>query len=152
MADALNPIRILAACGAALALLGACSGPADAPDPARVIAAPAQSSPTPAERRAARLLSLANNSSLDAKSDPYARAVACVVAIDSVQQRLSQAIGMSAEQKRAIVMARQIYERKAAAAQPDAAVLSADLEKARSEAEDPNELARMGVSCLRQLA
>lgn len=143
-----EPVLVLAA----LALLGSCSNSVNAPGGGQEQAARAQVAPTEAERRAARLLSLTNNSSLDTKSDPYERAVACIVAVSSLQQRMTDAIGMSAEQKRALVIAGQIYERKAAAAHDGASSIKADVERVRSEAEDPNELARMGVSCLRQLA
>ena len=137
---------------AVFAVLGSCADSANAPGGGQTQAARAEVPPTEAERRAARLLSLTNNSSLDTKSDPYERAVACIVAVSSLQQRMTDAVGISAEQKRALVIAGQIYERKAAAAKDDAASLKADIERARSEAEDPNELARRGVSCLRQLA
>ncbi|WP_133366390.1 hypothetical protein [Qipengyuania sediminis] len=108
--------------------------------------------PTEAERRAARLLSLSNNSTLDAKTDPYDRAVLCTVAIEAVQQRLTEAIGMSAEQKQAMAAARGVYQRRAAAAATGARDIRADAERMRTENEDPNQMMRTGVACLRQLA
>lgn len=133
------------------ALLSSCAGPGEAlGDPEHD--ARSQAAPNEAERRAARLLSLTNNSSLDAKSDPYERAVLCVVAIDSLQERLRNAFGITGDQKRALAVARGVYERRADSAKAAGANLRGDIEKADSEAEDAGELARTGVSCLRQLA
>lgn len=135
------------------ALLGACSAAIDAPQRPGPDAARAQVPPSEAERRAARLLSLSNNSSLDSKSDPYDRAIACMVAIDLLTARLTEAIGVTGDQRRALAMARQIYERRAIAAAGKASRgIAVDVEKVRSQVEDPNQQARTGVSCLRQLA
>ncbi len=134
--------------------VAACSPVIDAParDPLEV--ADGAPSPTSAERRAARLLSLTNNSSLDNKKTPYDRDVACLAAIGFLEGRMAEMIAISQEQRRALAQARGLYRRKALAEADgkDARAVDADRDVLQRDAEDdPAQSAKTAVACLRRL-
>lgn len=112
----------------------------------------AEVAPTTADRQAAALLSLSNNSTLELKKDPYERAVACLVALDSVQERFVEVGALDEKMKRTMRGARALYERKASALNGHSAVdLARDVEAGRATSDDPSLQARTATSCLRAL-
>ena len=142
-------MRILLLLGTLAVSLAACS-----PEPSDAALAPVNTgvAPTEAERRAAALLSLSNNSTLEAKKDPYQLAVACLVALDGLQERMVEFRALDDEKKNALRQARTLYERKAAAARGGSArELAGDIEAGREASEDAGLQAQIAVSCLRKL-
>ena len=103
--------------------------------------------------RAARLLSLSNNSALDAQSDPYDLAVTCIVAIDALSARVRSGAVLNDEQKQALVSAKRIYERKAIdAGEKSRAELARDVAAAQAASDDARQRLLAAVSCIRQIA
>ena len=140
---------ILAGTIAASLAVTACS-PAE--DAAGEAARAAEAEPSEADRRAAALLSLSNNSTLEGKKDPYELAVACLVALDSLQERMAEVQALDDEKRNALRLARTLYERRATAASgKPAAELASDVEAGRAAADDPSLQAQTAVSCLRKL-
>lgn len=107
---------------------------------------------TEADRRAAALLSLSNNSTLEAKKDPYELALACLVALDSLQERLNEMQALNNERRNALRLARSLYERKASTSSAkSAAELANDIHAERAASENQTLQAQVAISCLRKL-
>lgn len=105
------------------------------------------------EMRAARLLSITNNGALDTTADPYERAVACVVSVEKLGARLRAANVLTDAQLEAVTLAQQNFRRRAVElAEGNAAAVERDVEAGLVSEADPNEQARVGIACLRQMA
>lgn len=103
--------------------------------------------------RAATLLSLSNNSALDAQSDPYELAVTCVVALDSLAARVEGGTTLNAEQRQALTSARGVYERRAIDASGGTSEqLRLDVEERKAASGETRQRLLEAVSCIRQIA
>lgn len=115
--------------------------PAPAPGEARIFG--------PAERAAARSLSIGNRSALELETDPYRQAVRCARAIASVEAIVRSSGALDPEMATAFVAARKVYlERSEALAPPADAELRSD-ENAASPTRA--EESRIAVACLQSL-
>ena len=109
--------------------------------------------PSEAEVRAARLLSLSNNSALEAEKDPYKVAIACLVAIDALGTQLAGVTTLDDQQKQALVAARRIYERKALdASSKTAGQVAREVVAGQAQSDDLKQRLLTGISCLRRIA
>ena len=109
--------------------------------------------PSEADRRAAALLSLSNNSALDTQSDPYELAVTCVVALDSLAARVESGTALNAEQKRALASARRVYEQRAKdTGTKTSAQLREDIDERKAAPGETRQRLLEAVSCIRQIA
>lgn len=135
--------------GAFCLLVAACSPPAESVADVRE---GAETRPTEADRRAARLLSLSNNGAAATASDPYEAAIGCVVAIDALNSQVAASSSLDDEQKRALAVARSFYERRASdAGEKTRAQIARDIEAAKVETDDRKQRLLTALSCLREL-
>lgn len=131
-------------------VLSGCSQPAAVPAAKRQ---PLEVPPSEADMRAARLLSLSDNSSLDAKSDPYERAVTCVVSIDALSTKLASTAAITSQQKGALLAARSIYDRKAQeAGHKSAADVAREVRDAPADPDGLKQRLLTALSCIRQIS
>ena len=111
-----------------------------------------EASPSAPDMRAARLLSLSNNSALENAKGPYGIAVACVVALDVLQSQLAESNVLSGEQQSGLRRARDYFQKQAITAGGNSRQqLASDLEAERGATDDIAERARTAVACLRKL-
>lgn len=104
------------------------------------------------EKRAARTLSIGNNSTLDDIKDQSKRALLCAVAVEALIERLRESGALNPEQLRLLQSLPSGYRRKAqAAGGKSEADLSNDEREIRAANDSPAELGRTGIACIQRL-
>lgn len=108
------------------------------------------------DKRAARALSISNNQAVIDATSPYARALLCSNAIETLAERFQGARGpMMDEQRQAMEQARAYFrEQLSALAEREGksdAELTNDMDETREQHADPAENAQIAIACLRRL-
>ena len=106
--------------------------------------------PTAADKRAAAFLSLGNNSSLQSITDPYQRALSCIIALEWLDERMRSGSMATPEQRRGLAQVGEIYANEGLDTGKSRTDLARDLERARAEGIEEREQARLAMSCLRR--
>lgn len=143
-------LREVLSAGVFCALLAACAQQAEIPQTEDILGSDTKVSE--ADRRTARLLSLSNSGALRTISDPYELSISCAVSIETIADQLRTKNAVTPDQLRAIDAAVGLYRKRALDTGKSPAELNRDIEKSRAGEVDVNQQARMGLSCLRQLA
>lgn len=105
-----------------------------------------------ADRRAARLLSLSSANSLASdSSDPYVVFVSCAASIDMLGIQVESRQLISAQDRRSLATAADIYRRRAQQLGRTDEMVARDIAKAKASDISQDVRARTAVACLRRL-
>lgn len=146
------PSRSSISCALAT-VLTACSGNPSAGS----IAVPQESTRqfSQADKDAARALSLGNNSTVAKAGTPYAQAILCSAAIESVAARFRGSGSLSEQQMHLIAEAKGIYDRRSREIAKGEGMsdndIQRDVQQAAAENSDLGDNARAALACLQRL-
>lgn len=139
----LNPsVRLLIA----ISPISACSMPQNPPEePAQIVSEHFSSE----DRRVARLLSPGSDK-INSADSPYEKALLCQLSVEAVGQELKRRGIIVDEQEKALEQIEKVYAQRIAASARSEQELSQDRTALRKSFPDPSDLARLGISCMRE--